>query len=507
MTRVDRLLQVLGYLLAACVVAILLCIIAGEGRIRDMRPRLEVRNGSAFELRNLHVSYQSTYPNVVWLPPVAPHSGLIRRVEPARKDIIQVAVVGPHGRIVSEPLYASYDWDYDMRVVVDSVGAMHLSQVPRAGADAHVEGSWARLIVIASGVIVWLVAPAFVALWGWQLQQRRGSPRKRALAFLMSPVVALVAALGAVYWMALTVRLQVPPPINRRPVEVLMIIGGLWVLIVASVNAACLGGERTMPSDTDGDTRRGWRIVFVLAHVAFMIMNVLALVSTVGQRTVVEPIYWRVSSEAIEGIVFMDTWGTFGRLGLLAAGIYLAALMARGDKRVPRYYVWYGVACLVFEAVLNRAQLQQWGVPRGTTRAWYASHVLAYAAAMVGWVVYVSRSKKVRATFVSEPQVMAPMDRLLIGLVALALIAWPFVLNAFVDVTGQLAGRISPKDATAGTGFADGIMATSAATGLFVLMKNVWHMSRVWIAVLLPACFTQLVLLYGAQCFMLHWRF
>jgi hypothetical protein len=171
---------------------------------------------------------------------------------------------------------------------------------------------------------------------------------------------------------------------------------------------------------------------------------------------------------------------------------------------VPKYYVGYGFAILAFEAALNLAQLRLWGIPRGTTVASYATRMAVYAAAMLGWVAYVWRSRQVRATFIHEPRVMGPTGRHRIGLVALALILWPFILNWFVDATSDLAGRIDPKDGTAGRGLALGILAMSVATGLFVLVKNAWRLRNVWIAVLLPVCFMALFFLYGVEGFVLR---
>lgn len=77
-----------------------------------------------------------------------------------------------------------------------------------------------------------------------------------------------------------------------------------------------------MPAHNDVEGRRGWRFVFVMVHVAFMIMNAAALVSTIRQRALTAAGNWEVSPEQFQGIMFMDTWGTFGRLCLLAAGLY-----------------------------------------------------------------------------------------------------------------------------------------------------------------------------------------
>jgi hypothetical protein len=262
-----------------------------------------------------------------------------------------------------------------------------------------------------------------------------------------------------------------------------------------------------MPAHLDVDPRRGWRIAFVLVHVAFMFMNVAALVSTLGQRTLTYATNWGVPAEQFEAIVTTDAWGTFGRLSLLAVGIYLAALIAHGDERVPRYYVAYGVALVAFEVLLNGAQIQLWGVPRGMTWISYASRVAVYVAALIGWVLYVSRSAKVRATFVHEPRAMSPMDRRLIGFGAIALIAWPFLLNCFVEASSVVAGLMSPSETSAASGVAEGILTISVATGLFVLMKNAWSMRNVWIAVLVPVCFAALTVAYTVQGFLLHWRF
>ena len=216
---------------------------------------------------------------------------------------------------------------------------------------------------------------------------------------------------------------------------------------------------------------------------------------------------WGVSSEQFMAIISMDAWGTFGRLSLLAVGLYLAALIVRGDERAPRYVVRYGFACVAFEALLNGAQLQLWGIPRGMTAAAYASRFGSYAAAMIAWVVYVSRSNAMRAAFTRTPRAVGPIGRQLIGLSAIVGIAWPFALNLVVDPTSALAGRISPKELTVGSGFADGLLAMSVACGLFVLMKHAQRLSNVWVAVLLPVCFAALALVYGWQGFMLHWTF
>jgi hypothetical protein len=270
-----------------------------------------------------------------------------------------------------------------------------------------------------------------------------------------------------------------------------------------------------MPIEGHIDARRGWRTVLVLVHVAFMAMNVSALVSTVWQRTHLELIRfrgglvhdWRMTSDQIYAVAFMDMWGTFGRLSLLAVGIYLTALIARGDRRVPRYYIGYGVALVAFDAILRRTQVELWDIPRGTAHASDVPYLAAHAAAMAGWVVYLSRSKRVRATFVHDPGAVGAMGRLLLGLGALALLAWPFVLNMLVDATVVVAGHISPREVTAGEGFAQGIMAMSAATGLFVLMKHAFRLRNVWMAVLLPVCFAALAFLFEMQSFTLHWTF
>lgn len=95
--------------------------------------------------------------------------------------------------------------------------------------------------------------------------------------------------------------------------------------------------------------------------------------------------------------------------------------MTRGDERVAKYYVWYGGAVLAFEVLLNLAQLELWGIPRGSPWGPFVVQMTLYAAAMVTWVAYVSRSRTVRATFVDAPRTMGPLSRLLIGLGALAL--------------------------------------------------------------------------------------
>ena len=128
-------------------------------------------------------------------------------------------------------------------------------------------------------------------------------------------------------------------------------------------------------------------------------------------------------------------------------------------------------------------------------------------AALVRWVIYVARSTKARAMFVHEPRDTSLMGRLMIGLVAIALIVWPFVLNEFVEATVYLARCVNPKDTSAGSGLGQGVLAVSVAIGLFVLMKNVLSMRNVWIAVLLPVCYAALFFLYAVRGFSLYFRF
>jgi hypothetical protein len=262
-----------------------------------------------------------------------------------------------------------------------------------------------------------------------------------------------------------------------------------------------------MPAHHDVEGRRAWRFVFVLVHVAFMIMNAAALGSSIRQRALTAAGSWELSPGQFEGIMLMDTWGTFGRLCLLAAGLYLTALMTRGDARVARYYRWYGGALLALEGVLNPVQLELWGIPRGTPWGWFVAQMALYAAALVTWVAYVWRSRLVRATFTEAPRTMGPESRLLIGLVAFALIGWPLALNNYVESTTGLAGWMSPKDTSAGMGLSQGILLTSVVIGLFVLMKNVCRMRNGWTAVLVPVSFVVLYVMYGMQVLLLHYGF
>jgi hypothetical protein len=130
-----------------------------------------------------------------------------------------------------------------------------------------------------------------------------------------------------------------------------------------------------------------------------------------------------------------------------------------------------------------------------------------YAAALLGWVVYVWRSRKVRTIFARAPRPLGPVGRLLIGLVAILLITWPFILNQYVEATVGLAAYIAPKDTSAGAGLAEGILLMSVVTGLFILMKHTWRMRNVWIAFLLPMCFMGLLLVYMMQGFGAYYRF
>lgn len=260
-----------------------------------------------------------------------------------------------------------------------------------------------------------------------------------------------------------------------------------------------------MPEHDNVDARLGWRVAFIGVHVAFMIKSASALVSDVRQRTLTYAVDWEVSSERYQGIMLMDRWGTFGRLSLLAAGVYLAALMARGDQRAPRYYVRYAVVFLVFEWLLGLAQLGLWGIPRGTSWASYGMQMAVYAAALVTWAAYVWRSRTMRATFVAPPWTMGHMSRLMVGLGAIALIIWPLVMNAYVETVTALAAWMSPKETSSGMGFTEGILLMSAVSGLFILMKNACRMRNVWIAVLLPVSFAVLFFVFVMQAFLTHY--
>lgn len=260
-----------------------------------------------------------------------------------------------------------------------------------------------------------------------------------------------------------------------------------------------------MPVHTNLDAR-GKRILFALVHAAFMILNVAALVATAAERAITYPIHWEVSTQRLQAILAMDTWGTFGRLTLLAMGIYLMALIVRGDQRVPRFYWWYGLLFLVFEGVYELAELGLWVFPHGTSYVSYGIRVASYSALIV-WVAKVRRSSKAREIFTNAPRPLGPVGRLLIGLLAVALITWPFVMNVNVEVMTYLAWRIYPKDSTAASGIVSGLLAMSVTTGLFVLMKNTWRMKNAWIAVLLPVCFGALLYCYVFQGFMLYYRF
>lgn len=252
---------------------------------------------------------------------------------------------------------------------------------------------------------------------------------------------------------------------------------------------------------------RAWRAAFLLVHVAFMILSVAGLMSIAKQRALTYAVRWGLSFEQFDQLMLVDRWGTFARLCLLAAGVYLAALIVRSDHRVPRYYRWYGGALVVFGFLLNLALLELWEIPQGTPRGPYLSQMAVYAAALLGWVVYVWRSRKVRTVFARAPRPLGPVGRLVIGLVAVLLITWPFILNRYVEATVGLAAYIAPKDASAGAGLAEGILLMSVVTGLFILMKNTWRMRNGWIAVLLPVCFMGLLLVYVMQGFGAYYRF
>ncbi len=229
-------------MLAASLVVVLFCTVTGAGCGPDRRPRLEVRNESGDELTSLQIESQWRGRRLLARRRVAPHSGLSTRVTPTKADTLRAEVeLGRQNRIVTK-LGVPFDWDYDLRLVVDSAGAVHFSQVERATREARGEDllGW---IVLMSGAIVWFLAPAVAALWGWQLQERKGSLARRVLALLVPPFVALVVLVGSTYAMGTRDARQVPPPMCGTPIAAFMIGGGFWVLIVGAVNALCLMGR------------------------------------------------------------------------------------------------------------------------------------------------------------------------------------------------------------------------------------------------------------------------
>ena len=241
-SRVRGWIRVLSYVLAASLVVVLVCTVTGAGCGHDLRPRLEVRNESADELSNLQIESRLRGRRLFAGRRVAPHSGLSTRVTPTKADTLRAEVeVGRQNRIVTQ-LGVPYDWDYDLRFVVDSAGAILFSRVEGVRREPTGE-DLPRWILLMSGAIVWLLAPAVVALWGWQLLEQKGSLARRTLALLMPPFAALVVLLASVQAVASQDERQVPPPMCGMSVAALMIVGGSWVLIVGSVNAICLIGR------------------------------------------------------------------------------------------------------------------------------------------------------------------------------------------------------------------------------------------------------------------------
>jgi hypothetical protein len=155
------------------------------------------------------------------------------------------------------------------------------------------------------------------------------------------------------------------------------------------------------PHDDVGKLR-GWPIVFALAHVWFLLGNVAGLGEAAAQRFGAPSPLYDFPEARIKTLQLIGTYNILGRLCFLAVGIYLLELLLRRDKRWPKYYVRYGIVFLVFEATLH-FQYFLWNAPvvdANFISFW--SQPVAYAALMVGLLVYISRSRRVRATFMRE---------------------------------------------------------------------------------------------------------
>jgi hypothetical protein len=85
--------------------------------------------------------------------------------------------------------------------------------------------------------------------------------------------------------------------------------------------------------------RRGWRVVFVLAHLWFMLANAYGLVGAAMNRRGATSPLWGFSESRIRTIQLVSTLEVIGRLGYIAVGIHLLGLFTRRDERAARYYV------------------------------------------------------------------------------------------------------------------------------------------------------------------------
>jgi hypothetical protein len=260
-----------------------------------------------------------------------------------------------------------------------------------------------------------------------------------------------------------------------------------------------------MQLQADAGKPRGWLVVLGLAYVWFLLVNLYKIVDAGQRRTgVFSPLYGFSQATAMR-LHVIDTADVIGRLCFIAVGFYLLALFVRRDRRVPRYFLGYGVAFLVFEAVM-RAQYLAWltsALEADVVSFW--SNTAVCAALIIAWLVLLTRSRKVRPAFARAPVAARPTRTLLLGL-ADALIAWPFVTALFMDTTTELAGVISPQAASEGNDTALAFMASSVAAGLFILMKLVWRMKALWIVLLWPASLAVLAFAYTWMGFHLHFR-
>ena len=238
--------------------------------------------------------------------------------------------------------------------------------------------------------------------------------------------------------------------------------------------------------DDDAEGHRAWRIVFGLAHVWFLLVNVAALVSAAMNRREAGEGLWGAARVDKFSIQLMGTIEVLGRLTFIVVGVPLLAMLARRERRAVPCYVAYGVAFLVFEGSL-RAQYLLTGFWSGT---------LFYAALIVVGLVFLARSPQMRAALVRESPPTRAVD-VLLGLGATALIVWPLLAVVFMD----------PNYLPVGQDSMNAILAGSGTVGLVILTKVVWRWNPWLVAGVASVSFVLLAGMYSALGFVMHFEF
>jgi len=246
--------------------------------------------------------------------------------------------------------------------------------------------------------------------------------------------------------------------------------------------------------------------LFMVAHVAFLLSNAVALREQLVRHRSGDHGIWGFDSEQFRIIQSFDEREMFGRLCVLAVGTYLLALLARRDRRLPRLYIGYALVALVFEVAVFGMHAH-WAalVGRASVAPNVAGTVLSVALAGVG-LAYVSRPER-RAIFVRDPAAQGGMVRLLLTLGAMTLLAWPFFVSIFTDSSQMLSATISPRGTTEADGAAAAILGVSLGGGLFLLMKHGLRMRARWVAILWPLGCVVVAVAYAMMQFGMYFRF